>query len=61
MDRSDQKWEKIESEFFEDNSEESEFGFCEECGCELSYRPSGAWGVGYVCIECAKKLRGEYE
>lgn len=51
------EWEKIEQEF-EDNTEEG-FGACEECGCELSYMPNPAWGVGYVCAECARKLRGE--
>lgn len=41
--------------------EETGYGTCEECACELTYPPSGSWGVGYVCVPCAKRLRGEYE
>ena len=54
------KWQKIEEEFL-DEGEDSGFGTCEECGIELTSMPNGAWGVGYVCEDCAHKLRGEYE
>jgi len=42
-------------------SEATFYGDCEECHRLLDYLPRGAWGVGYVCAPCAKKLRGEYE
>lgn len=42
-------------------SEATYYGECEECRYMLNEYPSGAWGVGYVCAPCAKKLRGEYE
>ncbi|WP_270290929.1 hypothetical protein [Enterococcus casseliflavus] len=42
-------------------SEAPYYGECEECRYLLNEIPKGAWGVGYVCAPCAKKLRGEYE
>jgi len=42
-------------------SEATYYGECEECRYMLYEYPSGAWGVGYVCAPCAKKLRGEYD
>lgn len=42
-------------------SEATYYGECEECRYMLNEYPSGAWGVGYVCAHCAKKLRGEYD
>lgn len=52
---------EVDQEELESREEDSEFGECENCGCTLNYLPSGSWGVGYVCIPCAKELRGEYE
>lgn len=43
------------------DSEEINYGICEECDCLLDSLPCGGWGVGYVCASCAKQLRGEYE
>jgi len=52
---------KVDQEDLELQEEDSEFGECGNCGCTLNYLPSGSWSVGYVCIPCAKELRGEYE
>ncbi|MEB5953093.1 hypothetical protein [Enterococcus innesii] len=42
-------------------SEATYHGECEECRYMLNEYPNGAWGVGYVCVHCAKKLRDEYD
>lgn len=57
----DEELQKSDIEKEEPKKTEEDFGECEECHCKLDYMPSASWGVGYICISCAKTLRGEYE